>query len=277
MLEFLPEEFSAVLKNFDLKNVDELRLRVGKPSFALINGKFLPVGVTVTQAALRKTITALTEHSLYRYEENLKNCYLVGSCGERVGICGERVVGGDVGSVKNVSSLCIRLPREVKNCAYKTCETVFKNAIKNLLVISAPGAGKTTFLRDTARILSDNYYKNVLLIDEKGELSGKSFDVGKRTDVMKFSGKSFGLKFGVTNMRPDVIVLDELTEEVETKAIISAVYSGVNVVASAHGASLENVKKRSLFAGVFAEKIFDFAVVLSDMPKVGTVKEVVSL
>ena len=277
MLEFLPEEFSAALKNFDLDLVDELRLRVGKPSFALINGKFLPIGITATQAHLKKTITALTEHSLYRYEDNLKKCYLVGERGERVGICGERVVGGDVGTVKNVSSLCIRLPREVRNCALRTCETVFSGAVANLLVISAPGAGKTTFLRDIARILSDNYYKNVLVIDEKGELSGKSFDLGKRTDVMKFSEKSFGLKFGVTNMRPDVIVLDEITEKIECQAIVSAVYSGVNVIASAHGATLENVKKRSVFADIFAEKIFDFAIVISDTPKVGTVKEVVKL
>jgi len=275
MLDFLSENIYCAVKPYFGKNLSELRIRADKPLFALVDGRFIGIkGEKPSKGDIEKIIIRLTRHSVYCYEEVIRRGYLMGGDGERVGIVGDCVTDNGVRYIKNITSLCIRVPFEAVGCAKKVADELFYQSIKSVLVISPPGAGKTTFLRDLSRITSDEYGKNVLVIDEKGELSGSNFDLGKRSDVLKFSGKDFGLKYGVLNMRPDVIVIDEISEEREAEQVENAVLSGVKVFASVHGESIDDVKTKRFMRGLFTSKVFDCTVTLTDKEKAGTVSDV---
>ena len=278
MLEFLPENLYQKVKPYIGKGLAELRLRVNKPTYILLNGKFVVLrGVFITAEDVNKIILRLTKRSVYCYEDNIRRGYLTGEHGERIGIAGECVVDGGVRYIKNVTSLCVRIPNAAFGCASRFAMKYFAGGVKNVLVISPPGGGKTTFLRDLARVLSDEYDKNVLIVDEKCELSGEDFDVGARTDVLRYADKAFGLRYGVLNMRPDVIVLDELSKSEEINQLCVTAFSGVNVMASVHGANIEDVKNNVLLKELFLLKIFNYAVVLSLSKGSGTVESVEAL
>ncbi|MBP5177616.1 MAG: hypothetical protein ILP02_03420, partial [Clostridia bacterium] len=165
MLNFLPDDIFDEVSPFIGKGLDELRIRADKPVFALINGKFVRLGgVVPTKTHIEKAIIRLTGHSVYNYEQSIKLGYITGDEGERVCICGDCVVDGQVKFIKNVTSLCVRVPSDLTGCAKTVAAAVFAEGIKNVLVISPPGAGKTTILRDLARIASDELGLNVLVV-----------------------------------------------------------------------------------------------------------------
>lgn len=278
MLEFLPEYILEKLSKYVGVGLQEVRVRRKKPIFALINGKWEQLDCKFPSAEDIQTIVLkLTKHSVYRFEQTIKNGYLIGDCGERIGLSGECVDDGTNRFIKNVSSVCVRVQNEIIGCSERLLEKLFSSGVKNLLVISPPGAGKTTFLRDVARVCSDYYAQNVLLCDEKGEFCGNSFKVGYRTDVVKYSKKSFVMSFGVLNMRPDVIVLDELSDEEDIQKVVDSGFSGIKIMASAHGKNTDDVKSRQIFKPLFDNKIIDYSVVLSQKNGVGTIEQTVRL
>ncbi len=278
MLEFLPQDIIDKLKPYINNGLQEIRLRVYKPCFINVNSKTIKLNsVNIYPSTIEKIILNLTKHSLYAYENSIAQGYLTGENGERVGIVGECVYDNGLRFIKNITSLCIRIPCQIKGCSEKIANEIFSNSYENLLIISKPGAGKTTYLRDFCRIISTKLGRNVLLVDEKNEISGKDFEIGERTDVFLLSKKSFGLKQGVLNMRPDYIILDELSRIEDIEALIEACYSGVNVIASAHGTCIEDLKYKPMFEKIFENKVFKYALILSDRNGVGTVERLEQL
>ena len=250
MFDFLPAAVRAALQHVNADGVYELRLRANKPVSINFRGEYCFLGdfglIKSSQAALRvdkdeieQTVYRAGQYSLYAVEEQIKRGYVTAEGGQRVGLAGEYVFEkGAVLTIRNVTSLCIRIPHAVKGCSDEIYQTCLTAGLKNLLIIAPPGVGKTTILRDLTHKISKETRLNVLVCDERGELS--SHELGDSCDVCRFATKSLAFEAGIRAMRPDVIITDELTD-LDASAVQKAVQSGVKVLASAHGDRVENL------------------------------------
>lgn len=286
--KILPNEIYDILnKKVNLKIVNEIRMRNGKPILLLIGCQrfFLgEKGVTgnlnealyATKVMIEDIIFRASECSIYSVNEQLKRGYLVTNGGIRLGIGGDLIEeAGKVKTMTNFSSINIRLPHEVKNCSlsafnYLVCE----NGIYNTLVISPPGAGKTTFLRDFVCQLSErNYAYNVLVLDERGELDlGNDGSIGNFSDKISFAKKSIGFENGIRALSPNIIVTDELGQKEDVDAVIYAINSGVSILASVHSDSIDSFLKKPFFEEIIKTKAFKRYVLLSLRKGPGTLE-----
>ena len=220
----------------------------------------LAVGSMVkTAEEVRETLFAASGYSVHSVENQIRQGFVTAKCGERVGIAGSVVYDGNgVLSVHSVSSLCIRVPHEIRGCARELFDRCLSDGLKSVLVMSPPGVGKTTILRDLSSIVCEKYGVNVLVSDERGELSAG--DTGSTSDVMRFADKSTAFTAGIRAMRPDVIVTDELLTE-DYAAVRRAIEGGIHVFASAHLVRMEDVP----------QKLFDRYVRLNGLGRIGRI------
>ncbi len=270
MLDFLPPRLKSALEHVNANFLYELRLRADKPLRANLNGiyRFLgPCGATDSEKSaiyptaqeLEETLFAASGYSVYAVENQIRKGFVTGKEGERIGIAGTFVYdGGGVLSVHSVTSLCIRIPHAVKGCAEEIYLKTLADGVKSVLLLAPPGEGKTTLLRDLTRIVGEKTNLNILVSDERGELSAG--DLGPSADVVKFADKLTVFTAGIRAMRPDIIVTDELLPE-DYKAVRRAVESGIVVFASAHLKRVEDVP----------EKLFNRYVVLDGLGKIGRI------
>lgn len=210
------------------------------------------------------------DRSLYTVTETLKRGFIAVGGGIRIGVCGSGVSeNGTISALKEFSSVTIRIPHEVKGCAAKLASRVAADGLRNTLIVSPPAAGKTTILRDLCRIISDGGY-NVLLCDEKREIAAAvngvaTLDVGCRTDIICGVSKSTVIEMAIANMRPDVIMTDELFES-DIPAVRRAGTCGVAVVATIHAGGLNDLKSKREFISSGADELFLLYATLSGAP-----------
>ncbi len=257
------------MRHVNLNVLYELRVRADKPLRADLAGEFRYLGesgVCNREAALVPTaeevgeiILSASGRSVYAVENQLRQGFLTGAEGERIGIAGTYVYdGGKVLSLRHITSLCIRVPHAVKDCAAEIYARCFRDGLCSVLILSPPGEGKTTILRDLSRLVCERTSKNVLVSDERGELSAG--DLGQTADVICYADKLAAFTAGIRAMRPDVIVTDELLTE-DYAAVRRAVESGLFVLASAHLKRFDDVP----------QKLFDRYVLLDGLGKVGEI------
>jgi len=201
--------------------------------------------------------------------------------GVRIGICGEAVWEKNcLKTLKNISSLVIRVPREVKGCSLPILNSLFIQNFQNTLIISPPGAGKTTLIRDIVYQLSQkNYCYNVLIVDERFEIANSfegnpTLDVGNFCDVLSGVSKNYAFENGIRSLKPDIIVCDEISGERDFNSILVASSCGVNLLASIHAKDLEGLKKKKDFEEIIEKKVFSRFVVLSLKEGPGTIEGV---
>lgn len=250
----------------------ELRLRVNRPLIACsVDGARRVVSMfgapfVVSQTDIDDVMARATNMSVYSASEEIKRGYV--PCKHyRIGVCGEGVLeGGRLLSVKNVAFLTIRIPHQIKGVADKIRFDVFRDGrVRSTLVISPTGGGKTTLLRELARVASKNH--NVVVIDERYELCAMSngvplLDIGD-CDVVSGIPKKYAYENCVRAMNPDVIVTDELFGIDDIKAVSDVMRCGISVFASVHGESIDSVSK-SEFASL--ADMFEVVVVLGKNP-----------
>ncbi len=281
--KILPEKvFNVIDKKVNLKMVNEIRFRADKPIVVCVSGKnyFLSEnGITssfqsclyASKVAIEDIIFRASECSIYSVNEQIKRGYIVTENGIRVGIGGNVVEeNGKIKTMTNFSSCNIRLPHNVKNCSLSAYPYIVQNnVIENTLIISPPGAGKTTFLKDFVERLSERKLSyNVLLLDERGELDCKLDS--NFCDKIAFSTKKVGFENGIRSLSPDLIVTDEVGQEEDVDAILYASTCGVKVLASTHADSMETFMKKPLFETLIKEKVFKRYVLLSKRNGPGT-------
>lgn len=243
MLDFLPDNIKNGLRYVNQQNVYELRLRADKPVKINYEGNYAYLGeyglTENPQKAIRCTSEDIAEcifqagnRSVYSVEEQIKQGFITAENGERIGIAGEYVYErGQPLTIRRYTSVCIRVPHEIVGCAAEVYQCCMSDKVKSVLIMSSPGLGKTTILRDLGRILSEKTNKNILVCDERGEISALA--VGNGCDVLKYADKATAFEAGIRAMRPDIIITDELSLR-DCSAISQAVVAGITVVASAH-------------------------------------------
>lgn len=225
---------------------------------------------------LEDIVYHICRSSLYAYEEEIKRGYLTIEGGYRIGVTGQAVLdsAGMLKTIKNISFLNIRIAHEVIGASkYVLNRLYIGGQIKNTLVISPPGYGKTTFLRDLVREVSNgNEYGNGMhccIIDERSEIAGSfrgvpQLDVGVRTDVLDGCPKAVGMMMVLRSMGPQMIAVDELGTVEDIQALFSVIRSGCRVIATIHGESIQDLKTKVFLKEVIQENVFERYVVIKE-------------
>ncbi|PJI09928.1 MULTISPECIES: stage III sporulation protein AA [Clostridium] len=286
IFSILPENIENQIKGIsDCNKLQEIRIKVNKPLMLQVGGREITGSSITTKEELKKIFNIMSGYSIYSVEDELKQGYITIKGGHRVGICGDCVVEGDkVKTIKNISSLNIRICNEIIGCSNKIMKKIIHgNRVFNTIIISPPNCGKTTLLRDIARNLSygirsiDFKGKRVCIIDERSEIGAclegiAQMDIGIRTDIMDNCPKSVGIMMAIRSMAPEVIICDEIGTYDDIKSILTAVNCGVNLVTTIHGFGIEDLNKRDVFKDAVNNRVFERAIVLSDKRGVGTVE-----
>lgn len=273
----------------DYEKLYEIRLRAGRPMFLIYDGGecFLRTRgrepYLVTREDLKETLEYVSGYSLYAYEDELRQGYMSVQGGHRVGVTGKVVLDGDrIRGMKYISCINLRLAHEIQGCADPVMEHIRKeNWTAHTLLISPPRCGKTTLLRDMIRQLSNGSGKipgvTVGVVDERSELAGcyqgiPQNDLGIRTDVLDGCPKAHGMQMLIRSMSPSVVAVDELGREEDFKAVESVIYSGCKLIATAHGASLEEIFSTPFFGRLRKMKVFERYILLGKEQRAGIIR-----
>ena len=263
--KYFPLKFKSAIKRAELKEgLTEVRVRVKKP-IIFKYGNFAEISDDITERKdIDEIISYMSLSSLYAYKDEMKMGYITLCGGHRAGLCGKCVEKQGEGTfIKDITSINIRIAREIDGVSFKF---ISKMIDKNVLVISPPGCGKTTFLRDSAKYLSKMGY-NVGIVDERCEISPYSeqkfvFDLGINTDVLSGYNKADGMIMMLRTMNPDIIITDEIATFDDFSAVLKIINSGVKVIASFHGGSILEYKNKLKLMGV-NDDYFDTKIILN--------------
>ena len=261
-------------------DLTEVRLRAGRPVQMVWTGGEALCGAPLGPEQLHAIVTALMDYSYYARESELSQGFFTLNDGSRVGVCGRIARNGADCRMTEISSICLRIARSVPGCADGIMPAVDgKRGLKSTLILSRPGLGKTTLLRDIARQLSEAG-RRVSLADERHELAAcrmgmPTLDVGPRTDVLDGCPRPLAIATLIRSMGPDVIVTDEIGGEGDAKALADAARCGVAVAASAHADSVEAALARSMLRAAIREGAFHNIVLLGRRP--GEIRQVLEL
>ena len=278
---YFPPELTEKILVAGTGNLQEIRICAGKNCVIQKNGELFDTKVMITSQDLKKIVDSMCRGSIYAMQTNLVSGFITLSGGHRVGVCGKTVTeNGRITHLTDISALCIRISREVHGAADDVMEYLHCNGkMYNTLIISPPGCGKTTVLRDVARQLGNTH--KVCIADERSEIAAvknlqPSFDVGKYTVVMDSVPKAEGITMLLRTMSPDVIITDETGSAEENKAISEALNCGVKIITTAHGYSEKDVRRRSYLGQMIDEGVFERIVVLSGRNGPATLEKIIT-
>jgi len=280
----LPEEVQAKTEEFRLRAGRGLTIACGDAEKLITNGQ----GLSVYQSDLDMVLEIATQSSVHTAFERLRNGFVTVRGGHRIGICGTAVLReGEIRTISPVSSLAIRIAREVKGAGEPLLPLLIdKGAFRSTLIVSVPGAGKTTLLRDIVRCLSGGL-SNVIrplrvgLADERSEVAAMyqgvpQMDVGAHTDVLDGCPKAAAMMMLLRGLNPHVLASDEITAPEDVSALEGASNCGVSLLATAHGAGREDLLTRPLYRGLLERRIFS-RMILIRLKNGERVYEVISL
>lgn len=257
-----------------MARVEEIRLRVGRPMHLVLPEGEVPLQQTrVTRDDLEYVLDRSTEFSRYAAAETLRAGYVTAEGGFRIGLCGTVLsLNGRTEGIKDISSVSIRIPRVPEDIARPIFPKLLRDGVPvSTMIISPPGGGKTTLLRDLVRLVSDGSElcepMRISLVDERGEIAAMyrgypQLPIGRQTDVMDGCEKAAAIPMLLRAMSPQVIAVDEVALSADVDALSAAANCGVILFATAHGSSLTDLKARPVFRDLLSRGVMERAVIV---------------
>ena len=275
------------------QQLQEIRLRAGRPLMVQVDGKkyFVTMGADlrkepegafgITADILRKSLELMGNYSLFSFENEIRNGYLTVEGGHRIGLVGRVVVeGGKIKSMRHISGLNVRIAHEIQGCADSVLPFLHRDGVfLHTLIVSPPGCGKTTLLRDLIRQISDILHFTVGIADERSEIAGcfqgiPQCDVGRETDVLDGAPKAEGMLMLLRSMNPQIIAVDELGSQKDLEAVEIIMNAGVKLLCTVHSNSLEELWRKPGLDILLGRKSFERIVLLSGKEGPGTIEEI---
>ena len=286
--KILPKEISNIVKQYLQEDaVQEIRIKSGKPVILNLSYGEKVLDYRTTSEDLKFVMAKVSNYSLYAFEEEIKQGYITLKGGHRVGLAGECVISnGEVRTIKNISSLNIRICREIIGSSNKIMNLITNNnRVYNTLIVSPPKCGKTTILRDIAKNISNGMYKinlsgkKVTIVDERSEIAAcyngvPQMNVGIRTDILDNCLKKSGMIMAIRSLSPEVLICDEIGTKGDLEALNMAFNSGVNVIVTVHGYDIADVYGRAVFKDLIDNCILERIILLSNRKGAGTIEKV---
>lgn len=286
LLNYISPNLRECLLNVDEKGwgkAEEIRISLGKPAMLCYNDGFEYVykedePFICDMRTVKETMMLVTDSSIYAANEKIINGYITLRGGHRAGICGCAVLnGGKITAIKDISSINIRIKREIIGSADKIIDHIFnKGEIQNTLIISPPQCGKTTLLRDISRILGRT--RRVSIVDERSEIAAmyngiSQNDIGLRTTVLDNCPKEIGIPLVIRSMSPEVVITDEIGADGDAEVIKYAAASGVKIITSAHGVGINDIMRQKALKNII--NFFDVFISLTNIGGTGSVSKII--
>ena len=291
ILNVLPRSVRILLHKEQLQYeyLQEIKLRVEKPLLLIYRGEELILGgqrgkpYMVTKEDVREMLEYISNYSLYAYEQEMKQGFITIEGGHRIGMTGQAIVeNGKVKNLKYISSINVRMSHEILGCADAVLPYItFNQNLYHTLIVSPPGCGKTTLLRDLIRQISEgNSWLPGLavgVVDERSEIGGCYMGVaqnhlGIRTDILDGCPKAEGMIMLIRSMGPQVIAVDEIGTPEDVHAIEYAMHCGCKMLATVHAESMEELRKKPLFNRMIGEGRFERYILLGNDAHVGQIE-----
>ena len=266
------------LTNEELELLEEIRVRNNLPLICKIGQADKVLNYKISTEDINYIFQKICENSIYTYQNQIANGYITIQGGNRVGIVGTAVLHEDkVTNFNYISGLNFRISRQILGYSNSIMQKIInkeQNTIYNTLIISMPGMGKTTLLRDIIRNISNGIEglidgANIAVIDERGEISATfkgimQNDLGIRTDVVNDIPKHIGMRLAIRSMSPKVLAADEIGNKEDSEAIKYAMCCGVKGIFTAHGESIEDVWKNPELKELINNKIIERVILIKN-------------
>ncbi len=297
LMKLFSRDIREILKQTpaEFDQVQEIRLRIHAPLlmvyynheyYLTTEGKLSKQAgeaYIVSRSGLKETLEYISSYSLYAFEEELKQGFITVQGGHRIGVAGKAITDASgIRGMKFISFINVRLSHQVRGCADQVMPYLYKEGrVLHTLIISSPGCGKTTLLRDMIRQISDGCGPgpgiNVGVVDERSEIGAcyqgtPQNELGIRTDILDCCPKAQGMMMMIRTMSPQVIAVDEIGGKEDMEAIAYVMNCGCKLIATVHGNSLEDIRQKPVLGRLMEERWFERYIVLDNERKMGKIK-----
>ncbi|GGA68155.1 stage III sporulation protein AA [Ornithinibacillus halotolerans] len=288
ILRLFPKQIQpAIIQKLNNRwdKLQEIRVRLNQPIELIFDeGLEWITGARPNKKDSMFIINQLSEFSLYRMEDELREGYVTIEGGHRVGLAGKvNTLNGSVKAIQYITFLNIRIAKQKIGVASKVIPHLYNQRFLNTLFVGPPQSGKTTLIRDVIRIISSGWNhvppKKVGVVDERSEIAASlkgvpQHDLGKRTDVLDACPKAEGMMMMIRSMSPEILVVDEIGSDKDVHALINAINAGVTIICTIHGQSLEELKNRTAIQPLLEKKMFQRIVILKGQNSPGTIDSI---